>query len=199
MTPGDPADSAETTALGQLVLLERQARDRGWWPLMRECYAPGSTVRLSWFRGSGQEFVAASERMAGRGDLSRHRLGPPVVHVRGPRAVIEVAASIEVRTELRGVEADLTSYARLVYRAERGGSRWRVTSLDPVYERDSLFPSVPGTSVPLDPADLAGPRPSYRLLAYVLGQRGYEVGDDLLGDDQPEAVRRFYRETMDWL
>lgn len=39
-------DIAEVT---QLVLHERQARDRGWWEPMRACFAPAATVRLSWF------------------------------------------------------------------------------------------------------------------------------------------------------
>jgi hypothetical protein len=47
-------DIAEVT---QVVLRERRARDRGWWD---ECIAPDAQIRLSWFRGSGGDFVAES-------------------------------------------------------------------------------------------------------------------------------------------
>ena len=50
-------DIAEVT---QVVLRERRARDRGWWDQMRECIAPDAQIRLSWFRGSGGDFVAES-------------------------------------------------------------------------------------------------------------------------------------------
>lgn len=186
-----------TTEIAELVLRERQGRDRGWWDRMRACYAPDATVRLSWFRGSGEEFVARSREMTGHGDVARHRLGPPVVDVDGPRAVAEVPAAIEVRTELGGVEVDLTSYTRLLYRAEHRSGRWLITSLDPVYERDVLAPVVPGTPVPL--GSLEGLRPSYRFLAQVLGTRGYPIADDLYGDDRPGEVADLYTTLYAWL
>jgi hypothetical protein len=156
---------------------------------MLECYAPGSTVRLSCFQGSGPESVAASRRMAERGDASTHRLAPPVVDVRGDRALATVPAAIEVRTELDGTEVDLVSRTRIQYRAERGDGGWRVTALDPVYEGDSLTPSLPGTPLRVTAADLASFRPSYRMLSYVLGCRGYTITQDLYGDDRPDGVR----------
>ena len=101
--------------VAELVLRERQSRDRGRWDRLRACYAPDSAVRLSWFRGSGEEFAARSREMRGRGDVTRHRLGPPVVDLDGHRAIAEVSAAIELRTVLDGVEVDLTSYTRLLY------------------------------------------------------------------------------------
>ncbi|MFF7636100.1 nuclear transport factor 2 family protein [Kitasatospora sp. NPDC008050] len=183
----------------QLVLHERQARDRGWWEPMRACFASTATVRLSWFRGSAADFVTASERMVESGDRAAHRLGPPVVDIHGARAVVELPAAIELRAELDGVEVDLTSYARLVYRAARHEGRWLIESFDPVYERDTLVPSHPGARLELDPAELTGLRPAYRLLGHLLGRRGYRIADDLYGDDRPEPVAAFYRETFAWL
>ncbi|WP_410631563.1 nuclear transport factor 2 family protein [Amycolatopsis sp. cmx-4-83] len=183
--------------VGELVVRERQGRDRGWWDRMQACYAPDSTVRLSWFRGSGEEFVARSREMTGRGDVARHRLGPPVVDVDGQRAIAEVPAAIDVRTVLDGVEVDLTSYTRLLYRAEVRNGRWLIASLDPVYERDVLAPVLPGASVP--PASFEGLRPSYRFLAHVLGRRGYPVPDDLYGDDRPGEVAALYDSHFAWL
>lgn len=198
-TAAADTSAADVTAVAQLVLHERQARDRGWWDAMRACYAEDSTVRLSWFQGTGPGFVAASEAMAGRGDLSTHRLAPPVVDVAGDRALAVVSATIEARTELDGIEVDLASYARLLYRAARHPDGWRITALDPVYERDVLTPALPGAPLTVKPADVAGFRPPYRMLAHVLGHRGYAVAQDLYGDDRPDAVRALEREAARWL
>ncbi|MFE6484015.1 nuclear transport factor 2 family protein [Streptomyces sp. NPDC057757] len=189
----------DVTALTQLVLHERQGRDREWWDAMLESYAPDAEVRLSWFRGSGAEFVDQSRRMAGRGDRAVHRLGPAVVDVHGGRALVELPAVIEVTTELDGVEAVLASYARLLHRAVRTGNGWRIASLDPLYERDTLTPGIPGSTVRVDEEELRKYRVPYRFLAYVLGRRGYGVGDDLYGDDRPDEVARVYAEAHHWL
>jgi hypothetical protein len=189
----------DVTALTQLVLHERLARDRSWWDVMRACYAEDSSVRLSWFSGTGADFVAASEQMAGRGDSSTHRLAPPIVDVAGDRALVVVPAVIEVRTDLDGVEVDLSSYARLLYRAQRSAAGWRIVALDPVYERDTLTPTVQGTAPAISAADLAGLRAPYRMLTYVLSRRGYQIAQDLNGDDRPEAVRALEKAAQDWL
>src|ERR1700749_3477021 len=125
------------TEISQLLLGERQARDRGWWDRMRAAYAPDSTVRLSWFQGTGPDFVAASQQLA--------------------------------------------------------------AALDPLYERDTVPPVSPGTPLTITPADVAGFRPAYRFLSYVLSQRGYQIATDLFGDDRPEELGSFYQQAFSWL
>ncbi|MFD0059368.1 nuclear transport factor 2 family protein [Streptomyces sp. NPDC127168] len=197
--PSGATTATDVTAVAQLVLHERHARDRGWWNDMRRGFADDSGVRLSWFQGTGPDFVSASERMAERGDVSVHRLAPPVVDVNGDRALAVVPAGIEVRTDLDGVEADLVSYARLLYRAERRPDGWRIVALDPVYERDTLSACLPGTPLTVTAAELAGFRRPYRMLSYVLSRRGYTVAQDLYGDDRPGAVRALEQAAADWL
>jgi SnoaL-like domain len=187
------------TEISQLVLQERQARDRGWWDRLRSAYATDSTVRLSWFTGSGRDFVTASQQMMDRGDVAVHRLSPPVVHLNGDRALVELPGIIEVRTTVAGVDVDLESRARLWYRTERRAGRWLIVALDPVYERDTLTAVYPGTELTVTPADVAAFRPAYRFLSYVLSQRGYSVGDDLYGDDHPDHAGEFYRHSFAWL
>ncbi|WP_411129241.1 nuclear transport factor 2 family protein [Streptomyces sp. x-19] len=189
----------DVTEVSQLILHERRSRDRGWWPEMRECLAADAAVRLSWFRGSGADFVTASQEMAVRGDSATHTLGPPVVDVLGARALVEVAAAIHMRSELNDTQVDLTSHTRLLYRAERRTGRWVIVSLDPVYERDNLLPSLPGTHLEIAPDALARARPSYRMLTHLLNARGYPIADDLYGDDRPTPVQRLYRSLSDWL
>ncbi len=184
--------------VAQLVLHERQGRDRGWWQQMRDCYDPDASVRLSWFRGNGADFVTQSQAMAARGDQATHRLCPPVVHPRGDRAVVEVPAAIEIRTDVNGVPVDLTSYTRLLYRTHRSGA-WRIVSLDCIYERDTIQPTIPGTPINLDADQLSKFRAPYRMLAYHLDSRGYPVSDDLYGDDRPQTLSALYDEVFDWL
>jgi hypothetical protein len=191
--------TADIVAVGQLALRERRSRDRNRWDEMRACYAPGSAVRVSWFRGTGDEFVTASEQMAARGDKGIHRMYAPIVDTVGDRALAELGGAIETRTVLDEVELDLVSYARLIYRAQRYDGRWLITALDTVYERDVLTPAVPGTPLRIEPEALAPFRRSYRMLSYVLGRRGYTVGDDLFGDDRPEEVLALEREGRTWL
>lgn len=183
----------------QLILRERQCRDRGWWDQMADCFTDGSTIDLSWFTGSGAAFVAASRGMSGRGDYAVHRLSPPFVRVRGDRALAELPVIIEFVVEIGEVEAVLASKARSQYRAERGDGIWRIARITAIYERDSLTPSVPGTWLDLDPQAFMGYRPSYRCLAWYLNQKGYHVGPDLLGDDSPQAAAGHYEAEAAWL
>ncbi|NMO05203.1 nuclear transport factor 2 family protein [Gordonia sp. TBRC 11910] len=189
----------DTVALTQLILLERQSRDRNRWDVMARCLAPDAAIRLSWFTGSGADFVSASREMADRGQRSTHRMSPPVVDVRGARAVVEAGAAIELRDEFGGVEVDVTSYTRLLYRCAKRAGEWLIVGLDPVYERDTMIAVVPGQVPPLDHTQLAKHRASYRFLSYLLTTRGYPVDDGLYGDDQPDRVRLLYNEVHEWL
>ena len=148
-------DAADTTAIAQLTLLERECRDQGRWDRMRECFHPDSRVRLSWFTGSGRDFVAGSIDMARRGVLAKHRLGPPLVRLAGARAVATFAGVIDIATALGGIEAQLSSHARFIYRAERRGqvcgglpASTRYTSATSSSHRfqDSFFESQPTSS-----------------------------------------------------
>jgi hypothetical protein len=190
---------SDTEDITQLVLRERQGRDRGWWDEMERCYWPDSRVTISWYDGDGPGFIAASKAMSGRGVASVHRMSPLVVRVRGDRGWAEAPALIEVRAAVDGVPADLISAARLNYRLERRDGRWGIAALTCVYERDTLTPTVPGAELTVPAAELAGFRPSYALLSWYLVRAGYQAGNGLLGDDEPAARDAFYTATWAWL
>jgi len=190
------SDTAEIT---QLVLRERQGRDRGWWDQMLACFHADSVITVSWFRGNAAEFIAGSKATFERGIRPTHRLSPPTVHLDGRRALVELPAAIEVRDVFEGVDADLVSYTRLLYRAERVETDWKITALTCIYERDTLVPVVPGTPINLDRELLEKFRRPYRYLAYHLSSAGSSVGDALYGDDQPDRVDALYAETFEWL
>jgi hypothetical protein len=194
----DRRSAADQIANTQLVLHERAGRDRGWWRQMRDCWDSDGEVRVAWFQGVAADFIDQSEKMAGRGDLTRHRLVPPVVYLNGDRAVVDVGAAIDSRFTVHGVEADLIVYTRLLYRTRRRQGGWRIARLDCIYERDTLTPTLPMCPLPLDAAALANLRSSYRMGAYVFGERGYAINQELPGDDRPEQVAALYRDAFQW-
>ena len=187
------------TDVTQLVLRERQSRDRGWWTQMAACFHPDSRVTLSWFDGPGSEFVARSRKMSEDGLRMVHRASPPVVHLHEDRAVLELPLAVERRFLLGGVEADLSSFTRLLYRLERRAADWKILSMNAIYERDTLVPAVPGTTLDIDRETIAGFRAPYRFVAYDISLGGRSMTSDLYGDDQPERVDALYRAAFDWL
>ena len=182
----------------QVVLRERETRDRHWWDDMRACFADESTVTLTWYDGSGHGFVDGSIEMAERGQASRHRISPPVVRLAGERAVISLPIGIESYPDVEGVDCVMTTYARHLYRLERFADVWKIVQLNAIYERDEIFPSVPGATVRIDSSELEGLRRPYRLLAWNLGRHGYDVSQELPADDRPEHVSRVYGEAFEW-
>ncbi|MFF7335010.1 nuclear transport factor 2 family protein [Streptomyces sp. NPDC008150] len=196
----NPADSSADIALvTQVVLAERQGRDRGWWDQMAAQFWDDSSVRLSWYDGDGAGFVTGSAAMAERGQMATHHLFAPVVHVRGARAYVELSLAMRMTIEVDGVRGDLVSYTRLNYRLERREALWRILTLDAVYEYVTLDPSVPGRTIDIDPADLAPYRQSYALLAWNIAREGRTPSQDELGDDRPEELAAFYASIWAWL
>ena len=47
----------------ELIQFERFCRDNALWDSMRSCFAEDSRVNISWFDGTGEEFVKSSEEM----------------------------------------------------------------------------------------------------------------------------------------
>jgi hypothetical protein len=191
-------DAADVSAVAQLVLSERESRDLGRWERMAACFHPDSEVRITWFRGAGPDFVKGSIDMARRGVLARHRLGPVLVRLNGDRAVASLSAIIDIPADIDGVESQLSSHARFLYPAERRAGRWGLMGFEAVYARDELTTAIPGQVLALGPADVAGFRPSYRMLAWLLTRQGYAVDPDLPGDDRPDLADAVYQRIYGW-
>jgi len=189
----------DAAAVAQLVLRERQSRDRGWWADWAQCFAQDSVVDMSWFTGSGAEFVHQTQLRSTEGVWGRHRLSPPAVRANGDRAWAELPLAIEFHLTIAGNEADLVSYCRSQYRAQRTGGARHISRITSIYERDTLTPSIPGTTLDLDPEDVAVHRPSYRCLAWYLNKNGSQIAADLPGDDQPATTAALYAAEQAWL
>jgi hypothetical protein len=190
--------SADISAITQLILRERTSRDTADWETMRDCFHPDSKVKLSWFDGSGPDFVEGSIDMANRGMFAKHRLAPILVDLAGDRAVASLTAIIDIPRVIDGVDLILSAHGRFIYRAERRDDVWRIFSFDCIYTRDELTPAVLGQSISIDPAEVKGFRPSYRNLTWCLMKTGYEVDQDLPGDDRPETVQKLMKAIDDW-
>ena len=182
-------ESADISAITQLILRERESRDLGYWELMKECFWPDSLVRVSWFRGNGADFVSGSIEMARRGVPAKHRLAPILVTLAGHRAIASLTAIIDLPVRLKGIDATLSTHSRFLYRAEKRDSRWGIIGFDAIYMRDELTPAIPGQVISIDPKELDGFRPTYRLLSHYLKSQGYEIDSALAGDDRPDLGR----------
>jgi len=196
--PKEVLDSAAITAVTQLILRERESRDLGRWQRMRDCFWPDSLIRVSWFRGNGEEFVSGSIDMAKRGVLAKHRLGPILVNLAGDRAVASLSGIIDLPVKMGSVEATLSAHARFLYRAERRGGVWRIVGFDAFYMRDEITPAIPGQLLSIDPRELESLRPSYRMLSYWLKTQGFQIDSNLAGEDRPELVAALNGEVFGW-
>jgi hypothetical protein len=107
---------------------------------------------------------------------------------------------IHNRSTLDGIEVDSIMYGRFFSRVLRTAEGWRLASFDGIYHKDVIAPVNPAEKVPLDWAALRSFRPSYRIWAYMMSRRGYEVTQDELGDDRPDLLscgRAMAREGRD--
>lgn len=71
--------------------------------VLESCGGPKTFCK---FQGAAVDFVDGSEKMAGWGDLTHHRLTPPTVYLNGDRAVVAIGAAIDSRFTVHGVEAE---------------------------------------------------------------------------------------------
>jgi len=197
-SPNNLTESAHITTITQLILRERESRDLARWETMRECFWPDSLVRVSWFRGSGPDFVTGSIEMARRGIPAKHRLAPILVRLAGDRAIASLHGIIDLPVVLKGISATLSTHSRFLYRAEKREGAWGLVGFDAIYMRDELTPDLPGQVIAISPAEIKDFRRSYRLLSYYLHSQGYKVDSDLPGEDLPETVDVLYRELFGW-
>ena len=122
---------------------------------MRDSFHQDAEVNISWFQGSGYEFVEASRDMAARGMLAKHRLGPVLVTLNGDRALATLSAIIDIPTEIQGKSFTLSAHCLLIYRVSKRKGVWRLSSFEVIYRRDEFTSEILGQTVQLRPEELA--------------------------------------------
>ena len=188
-------------AIADIILCERLARDSRAWAEMEACYHPDSSVEVSWFKGTGAEFVASTRKNVRDSgvNINFHVMSYPVVTVNGDRAVAETPCSLRNFAKTDGVDTSFEGFVRLLWRARRDDGKWLVAGLRAIYIRDMLHACNPSRVPVLDQTELDGYRRSYRYTCYNLTRLGLTPGDDLPGEDRPETVVALRAGEEAWL
>jgi len=189
-------------AIAELVRMERWWRDQGDWGRLGDSYVEDSRVRTTWFAGTGREFAEASREMAERRSRhSKHLITPTEIRVNGDRALVESLGEIHNRDELDGVSIDTVQYCRFFSRVIRTSAGWRLASFEAIYQKDTMAPVFPGEHIPVDRLEWDRLRPAYRVWAYMLTRKGYDVPQDdrIVAQDRPDLVAAFYKDAERWL
>ena len=192
-------DQADQNAIEGLIQRERTARDTGQWAEMADCYQSESYVEVSWFQGSGKDFAERSSKIAGGEVYTFHMMSPAVVTLGGDRALAETGCTVHGLTQLDGMDIDIVSCSRLLWRAQRAGSGWLIAGMRAYYLSDAIMPTDPTRVPKIHQEIFGGLRRSYRSIAYVMAQSGFPVRDDLAGIDQPDTVVSLRAQEQQWL
>ena len=194
-------------AIADMIQRERNARDAGRWDEMAQYYHPESSIEVSWFKGSGADFVERSRLQAekvklqadGGERINFHEMGYSVVDIAGERALAETPCTLHSFFPLDGIPCKTSGYVRLLWRAQRLGDTWLLAGLRCLYVRDYLTACSPGRQPKLDEAELATYRLSYRYVTYNLARLGLDPKHDLPGADMPETVKVLREGERAWL
>jgi hypothetical protein len=189
-------DTIDKANVKELIEFERFCRDNALWEEMDQCFLKDSNVNISWFQGTGSEFVEASKKMTTR---APHKIYNTEIWLNGDKAVAIMLVTIQSRTDIGGYLVELWSDAKLVFRVQKNDDQWYIKSMECIYEKDSLVPVYPNSRTTLEMEELSNFRQSYACLSYVLSKNGYEVNGDLPGLDRPELVEKLYKEADEWL
>lgn len=175
-------------------------RDQGRWQELLDTFHAEGTIAVSWYRGSFDGFVKASEKMAQNNVASKHLIFPPRIAIRGHKAISEANAVIMARAKIGPLEIDVTSYARFHDLAEKRDGQWRILKRTAIYEKDrldSVRPSLLFWLASLFMNFKQYPE-AYRHLAYGLERQGYKIMPDIPVDGSMEASQ-IYENAEKWL
>ena len=194
-------------AIADVIQRERNARDAGRFSEMASYYHPQSSIEVSWFKGSGAEFVdrtriqfeKVQQQANGHERINFHEMGSSVVDVLGERALAETACTLHSFFPLDGIACKMSGYIRLLWRAQREDQQWLIAGLRCIYVRDMLTTCSPGRQPVIDEPELANYRLSYRYVCYNLARLGLTTKDDLPGADRPETVKALREGELAWL
>jgi hypothetical protein len=173
-------------------------RDAGFWEKFATVWAPDGWMSATWLQASAADFIAASRTGFDAGVNIIHFLGGHVSEIAGDRAVSQTKMQILQRSEVHGVEVDVTCLGRFYDFWRKSEGRWELVRRQPIYEKDWMIPVRPDETVALDPDKLARFPVGYRNLGYLQTEAGFPVKLTMPGLKGPE-VARLYAEGEAWL
>jgi hypothetical protein len=167
-------------------------RDQGDWPGLRNLFSADGQIAVTWYSGSIDGFIAASQKMAeDKETQSKHWIGTPRIQLCGDRAISETDVAIMGRSKVMSMEVDVTSYARFYdsFVREPDG-QWRVQQRTAIYEKDRIDPVAPSLlfylAYPF--AGFDDYPAAYRHLAAGLERKGYKLSDQIVAHSPEEAA-----------
>jgi hypothetical protein len=191
-------DLQDQLAISALMQSWALARDTGDWDKLRATAHPGAAMTTTWFDGRFEDFVESCQISFAKGSRSQHFLGGTIAEIKGARAIAQTRMSINVRSQLDGVEVDAVCLGRFFDRVDRREGAWRIAKRSVIYEKDRIDPVYPGAAISLDPALLGRFPEGYRHLAYLQTKNGVQVNPNL-PTARGEALDKLLREAKAWL
>lgn len=183
----------------ELIEFERYCRDYKLWDEMRSCYHDDATIVVSWMTGTPDEFVAGSKRMNASKAPAKHKVFDTIVWKNGSRAVAECITAIQIRCPLDGDTVDMSTHTRLHYRLEKRDGLWKIVSMEPIYEKDSMASIYADGTFRADREELASYRPTYANMMLRQVHYGLSPNGELAGEDRPESVAAIYEKSSAFL
>src|SRR5262245_39499623 len=195
--PGDamPPRSDTTDKLAIRELIENWAvyRDGLMWERFRTVWHKDGRMYATWFEGSVDEFIAASQKGYANGVRVIHLLGGSSIHVKGKRAIAMTKMTITQRGVIDGEPCDVICAGRFYDFLEKRKGQWGIVVRRLIYEMDRLVPLNPAATITLDQKILDRFPVGYRHLAYLQIKAGFDVKRDRPGTDGPEVDALYAR------
>lgn len=180
----------------ELLEFERFSRDNAQWDEMRKCFTKDSYVNVSWFQGTGDEFVTASEQM---NSYAPHKVYNTQIWVNGDRAVAIMMATLQLSRVIDNQEYLVDSDIKIVTAVVKVDGQWYIDRFECIYDKDEMRTAVPTSTGLISKEDLVGYRESYSCLSYITEKTGMKISQDMIGRDRPELVEELYQSFDKWL
>lgn len=189
-------DVIDKMNIRELIEFERYCMDYGMWDMFQSCYSDDGQVTDCWIKGDISSYTNAARTAV---IPVKHKIFDTLIWKNGRKAVAECLAMYESRCPFDEDVMDLSAHVRFHYRLEKQNGNWKILSVIPIYEKDTMGSMYADGSFRADRQELAAQRSSYANVMLLQRKYGRTPDDTLPGEDRPELVTALYEETSRWL
>jgi SnoaL-like domain len=187
----------------QLLFRWAYARDAEDWEALSASFHDDAIINIGWITGSAKDYVEkAREQARSRsfGIHAKHIVSAPIIEVIGGRATSLCHATLHVRRDIGGVEADIESFMRFFDLLECREGRWAIVKRTGIYEKDRLTAVDPKGVPPgfWDGIDLGQFPPAKRFLCFAQVTNGSKPNVNFISVNSPEE-KMLYADGRRWL